>query len=134
MFCNYCGAQVDTSKPYCANCGRSLSGAPAAAAAVNIGIPPYAGFWKRVGAWILDYIALVIIMMALALPLSLTGKNQQVGHSEVGALMLFLYGVAPWLYFAICESSSMQATLGKAAIGIRVTDLNGERIGFGRAT
>ncbi len=32
------------------------------------------------------------------------------------------------------ESSSKQATLGKMALGIIVTDVNGERIGFGRAT
>jgi uncharacterized RDD family membrane protein YckC/Tfp pilus assembly major pilin PilA len=129
MFCSQCGAQVDTTKPFCANCGRSLSGATSAAAAVSHLSPPYAGFWRRVGAWVLDYIALVIIMVVLAMPLSLAGKSQQ-----AGVLVLFLYGLAPWLYFAISESSSMQGTLGKAAAGIKVTDLNGERLGFGRAT
>lgn len=39
-----------------------------------------------------------------------------------------------WLYFALMESSSSQATLGKMALGIKVTTLDGERIGFGRAT
>ncbi|GEQ96830.1 hypothetical protein JCM17844_04670 [Iodidimonas gelatinilytica] len=32
------------------------------------------------------------------------------------------------------ESSEKQATLGKAAIGIKVTDMNGQRISFLRAT
>jgi uncharacterized RDD family membrane protein YckC len=32
------------------------------------------------------------------------------------------------------ESSARQATLGKMALGIVVTDLDGNRIGFGRAT
>jgi uncharacterized RDD family membrane protein YckC len=32
------------------------------------------------------------------------------------------------------ESSSRQATVGKIALGLRVTDLNGERITFLRAT
>jgi uncharacterized RDD family membrane protein YckC len=32
------------------------------------------------------------------------------------------------------ESSPMQATLGKKICGLRVTDLNGERLSFGRAT
>ena len=32
------------------------------------------------------------------------------------------------------ESSSKQATLGKLALGIVVTDLSGNRISFGRAT
>lgn len=39
-----------------------------------------------------------------------------------------------WLYFALMESSGRQATLGKMALGIVVTDLNGDKIGFGRAT
>jgi uncharacterized RDD family membrane protein YckC len=32
------------------------------------------------------------------------------------------------------ESSSKQATLGKMALGIIVTDLEGQRISFGKAT
>jgi uncharacterized RDD family membrane protein YckC len=32
------------------------------------------------------------------------------------------------------ESSARQATLGKMALKLAVTDLEGERIGFGRAT
>ncbi|MGC4090180.1 MAG: RDD family protein [Polyangiaceae bacterium] len=41
---------------------------------------------------------------------------------------------ASWLYFAIMESSPRQATVGKLALGLAVTDENGRRIGFGRAT
>ena len=39
-----------------------------------------------------------------------------------------------WAYFAGMESSERQATLGKSAMGIYVTDLNGQRITFLRAT
>jgi uncharacterized RDD family membrane protein YckC len=39
-----------------------------------------------------------------------------------------------WLYFALMESSSRQGTLGKMALGIKVTDLSGNAISFGRAT
>ena len=42
--------------------------------------------------------------------------------------------VVGWLYFALMESSNKQATVGKIALNIRVTDLNGNRISFGRAT
>jgi len=37
-------------------------------------------------------------------------------------------------YFAVMESSRCQATLGKLATGIKVTNTCGERISFGRAT
>jgi uncharacterized RDD family membrane protein YckC len=49
--------------------------------------------------------------------------------------MLFaLWLVMPWLYFALMESSSKEGTLGKMAVGLHVTDLEGRRITFGRAT
>ena len=41
--------------------------------------------------------------------------------------------VASWLYHTLMESSRRQATLGKMALGIIVTDLNGNRISFARA-
>jgi uncharacterized RDD family membrane protein YckC len=37
------------------------------------------------------------------------------------------------LYFAVFESSSWQATPGKKIIGVKVTDLQGERITLGKA-
>jgi uncharacterized RDD family membrane protein YckC len=56
-------------------------------------------------------------------------------------LMIFGGGVlaaltigAGWLYEALMESSSYQATLGKMIFGMKVTDLYGNRISFGRAT
>jgi uncharacterized RDD family membrane protein YckC len=42
--------------------------------------------------------------------------------------------IVGWLYYALMESSVNQATLGKMALGIKVTDLDGNRISFGRAT
>jgi uncharacterized RDD family membrane protein YckC len=42
--------------------------------------------------------------------------------------------VVSWLYFAKMESSEKQATIGKKAMGIYVTDVNGQRLTFGRAT
>ena len=39
-----------------------------------------------------------------------------------------------WLYFAAMESSPKQGTFGKQALGIKVTDLDGKPITFGRAT
>ena len=37
------------------------------------------------------------------------------------------------LYGALLESSEQQATLGKRAMGLKVTDLEGRRITFGKA-
>jgi len=45
-----------------------------------------------------------------------------------------LFFCAFWIYEAAMESSSKQATLGKMALGLKVTDEQGRRISFGRAT
>jgi uncharacterized RDD family membrane protein YckC len=50
----------------------------------------------------------------------------------MGAILLII--IMQWLYYALMESSAKQATLGKLALGIVVTDLSGKRITFGRAT
>jgi uncharacterized RDD family membrane protein YckC len=42
--------------------------------------------------------------------------------------------VIEWLYYALFESSKNQATLGKIIVGIVVTDLDGKRISFARAS
>ena len=42
--------------------------------------------------------------------------------------------IVNWLYFAYMESSERQATIGKAAMNLKVTDMNGQRIDFGRAS
>ena len=39
-----------------------------------------------------------------------------------------------WLYYALMESSSFQATIGKRALGLKVTGMNGEPISFGTAS
>ncbi|NYT16711.1 MAG: RDD family protein [Methanomicrobiales archaeon] len=42
--------------------------------------------------------------------------------------------LVPWIYFAYLESSRNQASLGKMAIRAAVTDMQGNRITFSRAT
>jgi uncharacterized RDD family membrane protein YckC len=86
----------------------------------------YAGFWRRVAAYLIDYIILGIVLV----PLSLAFRSP-----EQQATVSYLLSIAiAWLYFAFMESSARQATVGKMALGIVVTDMDGNRIGFGRAT
>jgi uncharacterized RDD family membrane protein YckC len=48
--------------------------------------------------------------------------------------LAFIRIVLNWLYYSLLESSVWQGTLGKKALGLEVTDLDGNRISFGRAT
>lgn len=85
--------------------------------ALTAAMPSHAGFFPRVGAFLID----LIVVSLLALPLMLV-------------FPFFASLLAWWLYCAIMESSKSQATLGKKVLGLRVTDVNGARILFGRAS
>lgn len=112
----------------------------------------YAGFWKRVVAYIIDAILLYIVLRVAGAPFGISATDtaaQATLKQEILSGMGFAqaYGhyystmadynlvttVVAWLYFAICESSAWQGTVGKLALGIRVTDLQGRRISFLRA-
>ncbi len=102
--------------------GRATAGSqpPAlAGAAVR-----YAGIGKRLAAGLIDAVVLNVAVLVLVLLL------QPMDVARMQALGF----IASWCYHASFECSSWQGSLGKMALGIRVTDLQGERIGFLRAT
>jgi uncharacterized RDD family membrane protein YckC len=78
----------------------------------------YAGFQRRLAAIVIDCLVLAIPIVAIGMAL---------GQGLVGALLDIAIAVA---YFAGLHSSKMQATVGKMAFGIKVTDLEGKRIGI----
>lgn len=97
---------------------------------------PYASFGKRFLAIILDSIILTIIGMVVGFVLGavlgiLLGENGAGVARGLSSLAGFVIG---WLYYALQESSPKQATIGKQAMGIVVTDLEGKRITFTKAT
>ncbi|MEI6409206.1 MAG: RDD family protein [Bacteroidota bacterium] len=69
----------------------------------------YANFGERLAARIID--SFVIFIPSLFFPI-----------------------LPSWLYFAFMESGDSQATVGKKALGLIVTDLEGQRIDFSRAS
>lgn len=101
----------------------------------------YAGFWKRFLAYLIDsmvlmggYILLLLIWAGFELLLNSFGVEQSNKELILGTLGVLMYVLIPWLYFALFESSTKRATLGKMAVGIIVVDRHQRRISFGRAT
>ena len=100
----------------------------------------YAGFWRRLAAYIIDcivagigaYAAALAGALIIGLPGGLEFEGLTLTLATVWILACDL--VIPWLYWALMESSGRQATLGKSALGIMVTDTEGERITFARGT
>ncbi len=97
----------------------------------------YGGFWKRFLALFLDAIivGICLSMVSFAVRLGYGASSGTAEETEVlGSFIDIIKIILTWLYFALMESSRQQATLGKQAMGIIVTDLNGKKINFGRAT
>lgn len=107
----------------------------------------YAGFWLRFVAWIIDRILLGISFSFISFPIMAASglRNMMMNHPpQTPAELLAMFGmlsrlialavVFNWLYYALLESSAWQATLGKKALGLEVTDMAGRRVSFARAT
>lgn len=152
IYCNHCGMQNAAAAQFCRQCGVGLGVAPQASAASQAGVGTavqwaplshrYGGFWIRFVAVIIDGLLIEVV----ALPVSFliggmigaAGMAVSMPHSGVRLVNLIigmaLGGAASWLYEAGMESSTRQATLGKMVVGVKVTDLEGNRISFARAT
>lgn len=108
----------------------------------NLGTMPtsYAGFGKRLVAYIIDIIILQVVAYILGMIFGGntttvdTGGGFGAAFANANPIVSILSLVINWLYFAYQESSPTQATLGKKVMGIKVTNLNGERISFLNAT
>jgi uncharacterized RDD family membrane protein YckC len=94
----------------------------------------HAGFWRRSAAFVVDSVVTNIVTFGIDYAV------KRGAHSEAPDDLTGIWTTLPvslifvWLYYALQESSTIQATLGKRALGIKVTDDYGRRIGFGRAS
>jgi len=97
---------------------------------------PYASFWLRLVAWVVDSIIVSIGWFCLAVVMLTIFQNKN-RPDEVDPIMkvsLVVGFFLIWIYYALQESSFAQATLGKRMVGLKVTDLGGNRITFGAAS
>ena len=106
------------------------------------GAARYGGFWIRFVAVIIDAIVVGLVTgpvsLIIGVVLGLAGHAVSMpneGTQLASVLITFGFStLASWIYEAALESSKYQATLGKMALGLKVTDLEGRRISFLRAT
>ncbi|MEM9085842.1 MAG: RDD family protein [Pseudomonadota bacterium] len=92
----------------------------------------YAGFWMRVVAYFIDAIVLTLIMIPVTL---LTGGSLYDTSAPTSLDFSDFFGLIIGVgYFVGMEGSTKQATFGKMAMGLIVTDQQGGRISYARAT
>lgn len=146
--CPDCGYGNPETAKFCVRCGSTLSFtsasiAPAFGYTASTGKTDvrHAGFWLRVAASIIDGILCQIIIFIITLGLGFALGSYMASGREMGETSLAIASgvgglaglVIQWLWFTLSESSSWQATPGKKILGLRVTNMDGGPIGFGRA-
>ena len=108
----------------------------------------YAGFWRRFGAFVVDYAVVFCCTCLFTWFLYAVGVISSLELPELPFIPTWanakfeMFGISInltatpllWLYYAVFESSSWMATPGKAACKLIVTDMKGNRISFLRAS
>ena len=99
-----------------------------------------AGFWRRFAAWLIDTVIVLVGVYLVGLFLwpglvetsthssQAGGASMEVVSYSLSWLGSVVFGIALGVYTALQESGRAQATLGKRALGLRVTDLDGGRV------
>ena len=145
--CPRCGATRTEGQETCSACGQPTNELPPPEGPTQSGFAVhrpviYAGFWLRALAYLLDSLLVGIVTGILILrPLmehaGISADNPWIlitGDSRQIIAINLLVAMAGWLYWASLESSTWQATLGKRVFGLQVTDMEGKRISFARAS
>jgi uncharacterized RDD family membrane protein YckC len=94
----------------------------------------YAGFWRRAVAASIDVAILLLLLVPIILVVVMTFDVRADRLGPGDAVYWLANILITWLYYAGLESGVRQATLGKRLMRLKVTDLDGEPISFGRAT
>ncbi len=139
MVCSKCGTQNPDDANFCIGCGARF---------VGKNDDGFSVFYERFGSFGERFLAIVIDTLILGfagfiigaifggvigLVLGIMGSSEEAIEEIAGNVGLLLGLTLNWLYFTILESSTWQATFGKKNLSLNVTDLNGNRITFGRA-
>lgn len=149
MFCSGCGNKLESGVIFCSKCGAKIEDTKEEENSydddINVGKDiskkkPHVymsqaqqggvqfASWKRLFAYVVDIVVLLIPAFVVGMILgALFGRDAE---NFIDFAMLLL----AWVYYATMESSSKQATFGKLALGLKVTDENFQPITFGKAS
>jgi uncharacterized RDD family membrane protein YckC len=158
-FCIQCGRPTGVPSMGAASPGSAtepsppLAPPPVTVATATMAPGPqlfYAGFWLRFVAYLIDSViltvgcGLLIVILFFAtgfaailhnLPANPT-PGQFFASGILFGIFWFIAGAlcVVWIYYAWMESSSLQGTVGKMALGLLVTDMQCQRVSFARAS
>lgn len=97
----------------------------------------HAGFWIRLLAYLIDVVIVGFVFGSILGIMGSTGVA--VGTVDARGIMHFTniailaIVIGNWLYLAITQSSSWQATIGKKILGLKLINQDGTRVSFLKA-
>lgn len=156
MYCQSCGAEARSSFKFCPVCGNSKFGpglhqpSPSlipsggrpnsgsgtqlthSPTSIDVSAMQYAGFWRRAASLLLDMLFISILVIPVGFVFGLLGEDKLEG----ALLVLFWLSIIAlvYLYYTLQESGPKQATWGKQIMGLVVSDMQGKKISFGKAS
>lgn len=105
---------------------------------ISVNNTTYASGGRRLLAWFIDRI-IISSVLSFFITWSFIPHDDFKEFFDIRFLTLSfgIYQISKFiigtLYYAVMESSKHQATLGKLAVGVKVTDQNGQRLTFSKA-
>lgn len=155
MICQRCGRDNPLNVAYCQGCGSTLATDYAQTYDQQQVFEPtnYGGIGARFVAALIDgiLIGIPIGIISTTLGVMMTVRvidrsnrdssfNPGMAADAIGTffagfgLIMLISLLITWAYFAMMESSGWQGTPGKRIMGLKVTDLQGNRISLAKAT
>lgn len=150
MKCPKCQAENKDGAKFCHSCGETLT--PKTELSESSGVTKsgsnqkmeYAGFGVRFVGHVIDSVILYVVRVMIFAVFSISATPVFYTDNPSAAQILTTAGFSfsvvmisiaiGWLYKALMESSPKQATVGKMAMGIKVTDMKGDRLTFAHAS
>ncbi|MBF8983266.1 RDD family protein [Lutibacter sp. B2] len=143
MNCKKCGKEISGDLEVCTQCSTKVTLEKNDGVESQSNVDPwemqevvdfkYASFLKRVIAYILDGVIVSICCIPISIWQFVRASTDP--YYQPNPFIAIVFGViVGWAYYALLHSSKKQATVGKMALGLKVTDMNGDRLSLGRAT
>jgi uncharacterized RDD family membrane protein YckC len=139
MVCSRCGAKNPEDAKFCIECGAKFVRRDENISAVSYS--EFGSFWERFLAFFIDSAILTfgsiavsfLVAFFIGFIMALMGSEIEEMEGFFIVLYYIMAFISGWLYFTIMQSSKLQATVGKKACNLVVTNSTGNRISFGKA-
>ncbi|HKC20525.1 MAG TPA: RDD family protein [Candidatus Dormibacteraeota bacterium] len=117
------------ASPHASPYASAPASAPGSMPAVLKSDVAYAGFWRRVLAYLIDGTFLAGVQSLIVLGVLMVAPDNLQAILNIAPVSLLV----GWAYFMVMESSPARGTLGKMALNLYVGDKHGDPITFRRA-